>query len=397
MPRPTPRPALVIVLALVLLATTTGTTPVRQGHGLLPVATPDPTPGGWSIVDRHELAIDGELVTLSPNGQWLAGIGPDDTFCVWEVATLDPTCDAPGGQAVDPLSLRWAPDSGAVAWTGNALRHYEDTDIMLFELAGGASVNLTDDAYEGPQLATAASQPDTMPVDVYPAWTPASQALVFARTDRLAPDRQPTDLMTIPRSGGEPAFLHAAHPALPLSVNTPIFVLADGTVLYTVASYEIGDDTNGVWRLDPDGEATQVMTAGPTDPFPVPTLVDVRESAAGTVATGFSRNPPDIFGPFAFTLDVDTGELTPAAFDPATGTQPIAVTFEPDGTSALALVLVAGAPHLVVTNPDGSTADLGEVEPGPWSLDRGIDWAANDTLLVPHHEGGGTLLTVAAG
>jgi hypothetical protein len=274
---------------------------------------------------------------------------------------------------------------------------FEDTDIMVFELAAGQSTNLTDDGYDGSQIAREGNQPSTMPVDVFPAWTPDSQALVFARTDAVLEDQQPTDLMQVARDGGPPEFLHAAHPAMPLSVNTPIHVLAGGTVLFAVASTDPGDDLNGVWRLDPDGEATMLMPGNRADPFPLPSIVDVGEGANGPIATGFSRSPSDILAPFGFTLDVGTGEVTPNERDPETLLQPVAVTFAPDASTTVALVLAGAAGQLVVTSPDGSASDLGEVEATSWTLERGIDWAATDTLLVPYREGGGMLLTVTRG
>jgi WD40 repeat protein len=365
----------------------------QEGHGLLD-ATPEAT-SAWRVSEERDLAIDGQLVALSPDGEWIAGIGPDGGFCVWKVATGDPVCEAPR-RSIDPRSIAWAPDSTAVAYTGDALLRLEDTDILVFELAAGETTNLTDDGYEGQQI-TARDAPSTVSVDVFPTWTPDSQALVFARTNRVFPNIETTDVMTVARTGGEPTLLHTAHPTLPLSVNSPIFVLGDGTVLFVVASHQIGDDLNGVWRLDPDGTATMLMPGNRTDPFPIPTLADVRESATGTVASGSSRQPADIFAPFAFELDVETGEVTPNSSDPATGLQVLAWTYAPDGASTVGIVLEAGAPSLVITNPDGSQTDLGEVElAGPAGEIR-IGWAENDTILVPHPDGGGTLLTVAIG
>jgi len=114
-----------------------------------PAASPVGSEGGagWRVADERRLAIDGEPVTLSPDGRWVAGRGPEQEFCVWEIETLDAVCD---GQdlAIRPESIAWAPDSSAVAFALEAAKFLIDSDIYVFEVADRELNNLTDDGIE---------------------------------------------------------------------------------------------------------------------------------------------------------------------------------------------------------------------------------------------------------
>ncbi len=48
----------------------------------------------WVVSDQRVLEVDGTPVALCPNGAWIAGPASDgERFCVWDVETLEPTCD----------------------------------------------------------------------------------------------------------------------------------------------------------------------------------------------------------------------------------------------------------------------------------------------------------------
>ncbi len=83
---------------------------------------------GWRAAEEREITVEGQPVLLSPDGGWLAGSGPEDSFCVWEVATLDAACDGEG-LAIRPETIAWAPDSSAVAFSLNAVQLLTDSDL----------------------------------------------------------------------------------------------------------------------------------------------------------------------------------------------------------------------------------------------------------------------------
>jgi hypothetical protein len=386
------------LLAVILLAATVAATPARQGHGILPEATPEADPGAWSVVERQELEVDGEFVTLSPDGQWIAGLGPDFELCVWEVATLAATC-AEQEFPIEADSIRWAPDSTAVAWSVHALRYFYDSDIFLMELPGGDVVDLTDDGFAD-SLPLGSEDDVTFPVDIMPAWTPDSESLVFVRSVWSTTDDDetiPTDLMSIARAGGEPTEVALVRDDFPWAVFFPIFVLDDGSLLYSVSVNDLSDRGNGIWLMDPAGESTQLLGGADSDTYPGVAIVDVRESGDGLLISGYSAYLAGRYGVEAnpsFLLDTATGTLTPLGRDADTTRPATPVRFSPDETATVGVEWRADEPHLIVRDETGAS-DLGAIEPSHGMLSRGYDWATSNVILVPHLSGGGILLTVA--
>lgn len=395
-----PRRFAPFVIAVALLA---AGAPLHAQEGHNPFATPsaaDPEAGGWELVDERDLDLDGELVTLSPDGRHIAGIGPEgNQFCVWEVATGDAACEAER-QPVLAESIAWAPDSSAVAYALDALIRFYDSDVFVFELDEGRSVNLTDDEFDDGIPISNDVEVDALPVDVYPAWTPDGQSLVFVRTDWLA-EQPTTELMTIAREGSEPELLHTVRDDFPFAISSPVFPLADGAVLYSVFVNEFEDPGNGLWRLDPtgDGDAEQLVPGAEGERFPIPAITDVREDGAGTVISGYSRVlANDILGdePIAFELDLASGTVTPSGPSGEPGTYQTPFTYAPDGTSRIAIESRQTERHPVITDADGVKLDLGVHHGGQFANSRGIDWAANNTILLVGAAGEpATLLTVA--
>jgi len=363
------RPRLVtnmLVACWFLLAFAAPTVQAQQGHGLPPMATPAAaTVGeGWRIVDIQVLDYGATPVALSPDGQWIAGIDEEDRFCVWDVATLAPACIAEQ-QSIHPESIAWAPDSSAVAYALDAFRLLKDSDIFVFELDTGKSVNLTDDGVEE-DLDPMSSE--IVPVDVLPAWSADSQWLTFARSNFAAPEQGP-DLMTIDRKGGEPERRFTVSDELGLAIGTPMFSLRDGSLLYAVTSGNLDHPDNGMWHLDASGEARQILPGLPTDAFPHPAIFDVVETESGIRISGASIRPNSLFDPTSFVLDLGSGELTPYHF----------------------------AHAVVLLGPEASVTALPEPEefaPDSFDLRRAPDWAANNTILVSGFSPGGYLITV---
>src|ERR671910_2328595 len=91
-------PGRAAVCLMVMVMTMTASVSPMAAQNASPEVSPAASPVGtedgaaWRVVNERRLAIDGEPVTLSPDGRWVAGSGPEQEFCVWEVATLDAVC-----------------------------------------------------------------------------------------------------------------------------------------------------------------------------------------------------------------------------------------------------------------------------------------------------------------
>jgi hypothetical protein len=368
----------------------------QQGHN--PFATPvEPGSGAWELVGQRDLGIQGELVALSPDGRHIAGIHAEgNRFCVWEVASGEATCD-PERQPIVADSITWAPDSSAVAYALNALIFFYDSDIFVFEIDAGESVNLTDDGFDDGIPLGNDIELDELPVDVYPAWTPDGDSLVFARTEWLA-EQPTTELMTVDRAGGPPEPLHTVRDDFPFAISSPIFPMSGGSILYSVFVNEFDDPGNGLWQLDTDGDPTQLLPGAEDETFPIATITDVRESPAGTLVSGYSRvlaGQLPIMAPIAFELDPGTGTVTTSAIEGEPGTYQTPFSYAPDGASRIAIESRQTERHLVITGPDGEKVDLGIHDGGRYVNSLGITWAENNTVLVPNLAQGGTLITLA--
>lgn len=322
------------LIAVALLLGVTTASFAQQGHNPESAAPPQATPGvsdTWEVTDVRAVG-DTRIVALSPDGRSLAGTNRGNQFCVWTIATMEEACDAET-LPIHLESIAWAPDSSAVAYSLDAFRFAYESDIYLFELDAGRSVNLTEDELEGGLMGL---DETSVPIDVMPAWTSDSQSLTFARTDWAAEDRG-TDLMTIAREGGAPELRFIIADDLPLAVFTPMHSLADGSLLYAVTTTGVNDPETGLWLLD-GGDASQVMPGSGDDAYPMPAIADVAEGAGGTMIAGYSLTAISQFNmdkPFSFLLDLESGETTPLAHPEDEGVMLGPAGFSPDGSALI--------------------------------------------------------------
>lgn len=265
-----------------LISVTLSPVTAQQGHNPSvdepKAATPDATTvaeTGWQVADVRPLEIDGLALALSPDGAWLAGVGDVSTFCVWRMEDLEQTC-VDTDEQIELNSLAWAPDSSAVAFSFDAFRLMVDCDLMVYDLADGALHNVTDDGVQGNLGFDDKGEP--ISVDVMPAWSADSQSLIFARGPWPAGDTQATTIASVPREGGEVTTL-ATLKGVPFAIFTPLKVLASGTVLYAFGASDISEPANGIWRLDPDGTTTQLISGTQDDDFPIPVVTDAWRTA----------------------------------------------------------------------------------------------------------------------
>lgn len=282
------------------------------------------TGGGpnWHITDPQALNIDGTPLALSPDGAWIAGTGPDDDFCVWDVESLEPACDGRRLSPIIPHSVVWSPDSTAVAFSLDAPGSFVDSDVYIFETDVGTLVNLTEDDPEGTGADTIGRDWDApeVPIDLFSSWSPDSQQVVFARTVWGSSDLATewgnidpaTTLMTIDRFGGEPEELHSIEPPEPMIVNGPMSWQENDSILFGITKSNVDDDQNGIWKVSPEGTPTQILSGHQNADVPLPMIVDM--TLDGSMASVVSLANAEVTsspGGTYFMLDVDQNEVIP--------------------------------------------------------------------------------------
>jgi hypothetical protein len=380
------------LIAVLLIGAIAPVAVAQQGHAPQP-ATPEATAVAptsaesvtWQVENVTQVEIDGSSVTMSPDGAWIAGIGPEFALCIWEVATMEPTCDKAERIPISTDSLVWSPDSTAIAFTEDAFVSAYESDIHVYELGASESVNITDDGIEGGLFDT--PEGNSRPGDVVPVWSLDSQSLIFARSD-FALEEPTTDLMRVSRAGGEPELLGTVS-TTPYAIYMPMHVLSDGSLLYTHASPDLDDPNNGIWVRSSEGELRQVLPGGDDARYPVPVITDVHESdgavrIAAYSVPNMSRMDADL--PISFILDLESGEVTPVQAHES-GLIPWAITFSPDGETFWSGALgLSTASLLQVSGGDQQLIELADGEPRPPGSHArfpSIEWRGENTLFVP--------------
>jgi hypothetical protein len=352
----------------------------------------------WALVDLRPLDVDGVVVSISPDGQWLAGIGPDSsTFCVWDVASLVPDCHDVGQPiAVGPLTtMAWAPDSSAVAFDLDFLVRFVDSDVYVYETDDSTVVDLTDDGFEGGLL-----DAEDVPADLAPTWSPDGSELAFARS--RAEQGAGTTLMRVGRDGGEPVEILTVPGNEPVAVWSAMHWLADDSIVFSLLSPDPDDPQAGVWRVGTDGTAlARVLDGTSAADVPQPLVADVSADGATASVASIARwtATPMAQLPVFSTLDLATSAAVPLPGSPQQGDAPAATSpseppkgpipstpaaFSPNG--ALALVGYralddAQDSFRVLDLAAGTTSPVDAVPtdgPPPTEL----QWTADDTVLL---------------
>lgn len=354
-----------------------------------------PNAAPWRVVDEREIAVDGIPLTLSRDGAWIAGVGPDrDGFCVWDTATLEPTCET--GEEVPGVlarSIAWSPDSTAVAFSLNAAVTFQDSDVYVFETATRTVENLTEDGMTDIGFGDTDAPP--VPIDLFPSWSPDSEHLVFARSVWNGEEGYGTSLMTIPRDGGEPEELLVLAPPQPLAIYTPMFWQDDDSILFGVWKADQDDRQNGLWRTSLSGGLKPVLPGDATADIPTPILTGI--SADGRTGSIFSTSNQGRFlnepGKVFFVVDLDDGTWEHAedvlGMEIAPDADRIVVPpgFAPEGNAVVVMTTSNDEPYTtrIIDPATGAAVEIASMdEPPVFEIaERPIDWASNDTILIP--------------
>jgi hypothetical protein len=366
-----------------------------------PAASPGTSPVAatttWQITEVREIEIPALYTTshpvLSPDGRWLSGVDDEGAVCIWDIATLAPTC-AGADLRIDPESMTWAPDSTAVAFTLDAMRAAEESDLYIYDLETGALTNLTDEGIAG-SLLTEAVTSEAL-IDTLPAWSPDSQELAFVRSVRRDGLRT-TTLMRMARGGGMPTEVLRLDVDELFAVWLPLTWLPDDSLLYTVGASDPRDAAalDGVWRVGVEGTDPRKIVPGNAEAeIPGALVGDVDPAGTTALVYSFSLLGEFMFGldtPLFWLLDVASGALAPIPTPPPDGpesTHVIGATFSPDGGTVLLVTMEPGLGWgLAVLDVPTREISMLPGEPIEPFLPGAPQWAANDTVLRPHPSG----------
>lgn len=354
-------------------------------------ANPVPSSTGWRIADERQLDLgsDPGYVAMTPDGQWLAGLGPQGTVCIWDVATLAPACV----EEVLPVreeTLTWAPDGSAVAFALN-LRGLQESDIYVLERESGTLTNLTDDGVAGDLLSEELAD-ENPPLDDVPVWSPDSQRIAFVRSFAGA-EGSSTSIMWIDRAGGEPVEV------LPLDVDEaqaifmPMHWLADGTLLYSQMVLDLADPHNGVWTVGVDDGASplQLVPGSEETDVPGPWVSDTADGRAITYSYWLMSQSAFGEEPLFWVVDIATGEQTPLQVPPGIAPGPVRIvdaTFAPDGATAMLSTMSPGGARLMVLDVATGEVSALDTEPRDRLFSAGTpQWSTNDTVLLQTADG----------
>lgn len=376
-----------------------GVSPFGEATPVATAASTDATQG-WKVAEAVALDLDGRVAALSPDGKWLAGIGPDRELAIWSVPGFEQTL-VPFHEPIDIDSIAWSPDSTAIAFSLEAFLQGIDGDIFVYELADETIHNLTDDGYEGGYFTTDGTE--SFPIDVMPAWTPDSQAIVFARSVwEKGADSIPTEIARISRAGGDVEILLTIE-ARPFSIFTPMRVLTDGSIVYTFAFSDMDDAMNGIWKLDPDGNTSQLLSGTGADAFPISVLLDVSAGESELQISGISAalsGANDVTRPWLFSWSSDVGEPVPVAdVDFTDPVRPFTAFWSPDGGTMLVIGRMLEGEGEITVETIGPASELTLLPISSGATSRGPrwirpTWSIENTVLIPSVAGTPYLLTM---
>ena len=385
-----------------------------------PVRGGQPPASELRVAQQRAIEVpDTRLISLSPDGRWLAAAKPAGAYgrgqlCVYAVDGLaEQAC---GDLSVLDAGLRledvvWSPDGTRLAFAEDTFKFFRDGDLWVMDAATGAIDNVGDDGFAGEDLPIFGDDPSdaTIYLDVNPAWTPDGRSLAFSRTTLRDGEFRGNEVVVVDLDGGAPRRLVRVTNDEPGVVYLGMRWAPDGQRLYYSLNHADAENPrNGIWVVDADGRNNRQVLATTDPELGPPSVVQVsprgdRLLAFYPIAASQYAAPTS---PLYALVDVRSGVATPLTLQGADD-QELAylslATISPDGSKLLVTSRLAdGNARVYARDLDADEAELlARDVPGAVgvALGLGLTWATDGTVFVPNGASlsGGTLLRLEGG
>jgi Tol biopolymer transport system component len=389
-----------------------GGTAASQTGTPVAVATEEPGTTGWSLTEQRAIEVpDSRIISLSPDGKWIAAAKPASGYprgqlCVYDLETLaERSCgDLSGLEAGLRIEdVTWSPDGSRLAFAEQAFVLLRDGDLWLMDAATGAITNLDDDGFSGNIIRLTSDDEETdqaVSLPVGPAFSPDGRTIAFSRSIIQSGEWRGNDIAVVSVDGGEVETLTRVTVDVPGVVYLGVRWAPDGSRLYyAVHDPDRSQPRNGLWVVDADG-LNQRQIVRQTDPEAgAPAVAQVAPDGKTLlvyypIAAGrFVAGEVPIFA----VVDAETGAVEPLLVRDPNAPEMAWVglaVLSPDGTKVLTLTRLTNPDKQVwVEDVDGGNAvQLGEplIEAGWVALGLIPTWASDGSVLIP---GGGAFST----
>ena len=365
-----------------------------------------PPPTAYASADRigvseqREIEFRGAYIhSLSPNGSTILASDRSGAL-VFDArfGTLFERFPREGGFD-DPHSASWSPDGNRIVFTENFFLHMREPDLHLIDLESRSLATLTEDGAEKVLGANRDSATGPL-VDVTPAWLPDSRTILFQRIDPRF-GRQ-SRLYFFSTAEGETTPVTEFLTSYPTITNLRIDYRS-GAVYYTNLPSKRDDKYGGIWCLRPNQPLPVQILSSAKLGWEYAVLHQVAlsgerallyYSAGGDPAREYVRFALVDLGNFE-VLELTTENHGPhiryenATFSPDGSKIFYIYEDEDGGCSCLVVRDVGGGPSLGTENTllklEDSTLG-GFMHRGQMGM-LGLDWAANDTVLIRRNLG----------
>jgi Tol biopolymer transport system component len=359
------------------------------------------------VTDQREVTLErGTLLSLSPDGRWLAVI-ESDSLSLYDTESLSRRA-AVTLESVSPAlgSFAWSPDSAHLAFSDDVMRLMVESDLWVLDAESGELTDLTDDGIAGSAIDPEPAGAEPL-LDAAPAWSSDGSTLLFSRTPMLADGRRRTDLYRISVRGGEAKMVLTVDEQDPLVVWHGLKWVSDqDKILFSIYGQQPDDPQNGIWVAKQNATGARQLI-GPDPEMGPPLLIDV--AASGDTAliqyvmiAEMQPSQPNVS--YFHLLDLESGATVPlkqsANIVGIDFFSPFVAAFSPDGSKILYSYRTYDAGfRLVVRDVDGDLENvlLTTQEPMGFQPDvgLGLNWASDDTIFIATSPSTGLLLQVA--